>query len=148
MLARTICVIILFCYGTAIPLLAQQPDATTAAAILALERQWVDAQSRNDNPSLNLIMDNAVVYVEYGKLMTKGDYLSRIKSYDPLADAVVMEPVTVRTFGNTAIVTGTYRETLRRSGKRSTKRWRFVDTWTFKKQGWVLIAAASTPIHE
>ena len=43
------------------------------------EHQWVDGRSWNDNRALDLIFDNAVVYVEYGQLVTKGDYLARIR---------------------------------------------------------------------
>ncbi len=35
--------------------------------------------SRAITTALDLIFDNALVYVEYGKLVTNGDYLSRIK---------------------------------------------------------------------
>ena len=45
----------------------------TASNITALEHAWVDGQSRNDNGALNLIFDNALVYIEYGKLVTKGN---------------------------------------------------------------------------
>ena len=52
----------------------------TAAAIRALNTQWADGQSRNDNGVLDLIFDNSLVYVEYGKLVSKGEYLLRVKS--------------------------------------------------------------------
>src|ERR1700747_1468224 len=62
---------------------AQQTDATASGAIRALEREWVDAQSNNDNRALDLILDNSVVYVEYGQLVSEADYLLRIKHQDP-----------------------------------------------------------------
>ena len=120
-------------------------EGGTEAAIRALEREWVEGQSRNDNGALDLIFDNSLVYVEYGKLVTKGEYLSRIKEAGALSQ-IVMEPMTVQTFGNTAIVVGTYREREIESGKPRVKRWRFVDTWVYKERGWVLIAAAAAPL--
>src|SRR5579863_8600375 len=110
-------------------------EGGTAAAIRGLEHEWVDGQSRNDNRALNLIFDNALVYVEYGQLVTKGDYLARIKQEAP---QIAMEAMTVRQFGNTAIVIGAYRERLAKSGQRELKRWRFIDTWVRKNNGWVL----------
>src|SRR5260370_42299170 len=80
----------------------QAAEGGTEAAIRALEHEWVVGQSRNDNRALDLIFDNALVYVEYGKLVTKGDYLSRIKWAGPQLSQIVMEPMSVRTFGNTA----------------------------------------------
>jgi hypothetical protein len=80
--------------------------------------------------------------------VTKADYLLRIKHQDPSTDEIVMEPIIVRVFGSTAIVTGSYQETQRKAGVRTFTRWRFVDTWTYKNHGWVLIAAGSAPIQD
>jgi hypothetical protein len=121
-------------------------DGGTAAAIRALEHQWADGQSRNDNRVLDLIFDNSLVYVEYGKLVTKGEYLLRVKEAGPQISQIVMEPMIVRSFGTTAIVCGTYREKEVKGGKPAVKRWRFVDTWVYKKGGWVLVAAAAAPV--
>lgn len=123
-------------------------DGGTAAAIRALERAWVEDQSRNDNGALDLIFDNSLVYVEYGSLVTKGDYLARIKDASPQLSQIVMEPMTVRMFGTTAIVVGTYRERDVNGGKVRLRRWRFVDTWVYKKRGWVLVAAGAAPLTE
>ena len=144
---RLIC-LLLFC-GVSAPLLWSQQSDTTSV-IRLLERQWTEAQTHNDNQTLALIIDNAIVYIEYGRMITKGDYLARIKNQARGTDDVAMDPLTVRVFGKTAIVVGSYREIQRSGGKRSLKRWRFVDTWTYKKDGWVLIAAASAqmPISE
>lgn len=52
-----------------------------------------------------------------------------------------MEAMTVHSFGTTVIVVGSYRER-----QRGVKRWRFVDTWVYKKNGWVLVSAAASPV--
>ena len=138
-------VVLLVCCAS-VRLWAQAPEASTAASIRALEREWAEAQSHNNNNLLDLIMDNAIVYVEYGRLVSKGDYLSRIRQQNAGLDDVVMGPMQLRNFGSTVIVVGTYTETQRRQGTRRTMSWRFVDTWTYKERGWVLIAAGSTRI--
>lgn len=140
--------LLVFVCGVAALISAQdQPNEGSAAAIRALEQQWTVGQSRNDNGALDLIFDNALVYVEYGRLMTKGEYLSRIKHAEPGTDQIAMGPMTVRIVGQTAIVTGTYSETQMQGRQHESKRWRFVDTWAYKKNGWVLIAAGSAPIR-
>jgi hypothetical protein len=116
--------------------------------IRALEHEWFDGQSRNNNRALDLIFDNALVYVEYGKLVSKGEYLSRIKWSGPQVSQIVLEAMTVHLFETTAIVIGTYRETSGKSAKVQRLRWRFVDTWVYEKNGWVLVAAASAPLSE
>ena len=145
---RLIWSVILLCSPTATLLWAQQEDGAASGAIRALEHEWVEAQARNDNRALDLILDNSVVYVEYGQLVTKADYLLRIKHQDPSTDEIVMEPMSVRVFGSTAIVTGSYRETQRQRGMRKFTRWRFIDTWVYKTSGWMLIAAGSAPIRD
>jgi len=131
----------------ALPLPGQQVEESgTAAAIRALEHAWVEGQSRNDNGALDLIFDNSLIYIEYGQLVSKGDYLSRIKRAGPQLSQIIMESMTVRTFGNTAIVVGTYREKDVPGAKPALRRWRFIDTWVYKKSRWVLVAAAATPL--
>ena len=82
----------------------------SAPVIRALEHAWFDGEARNDNRALDLIFDNALVYIEYGKVMTKGEYLARVKAVTPQPQQVAMESMTVRTFNGTAIVVGIYRE--------------------------------------
>ena len=146
---RAFTVIVILTAAACAWLPAQQPDESgTAAAIRALEHEWVEGQSRNDNRALDLIFDNSLVYVEYGNLVSKGDYLSRIKKGSPQPSQIVMEAMSVRIFGGTAIVVGTYRERFVGTGTRQVGRWRFIDTWIYKKSGWVLVAAAAAPMAQ
>lgn len=128
------------------PMALPQDASHTEATIRALEAQWAYAQAHNDNRALNLIFDNALVYVEYNRLVSKGEYLARIRQELPSSDEIVMEPASVRISKHTAIVIGSYREKKRQRGRREKTRWRFVDTWVYKANGWVLVAAAATPI--
>jgi hypothetical protein len=121
-------------------------DPGTAAAIRALEKQWTVGQSHNDNRALDMIFDNALVYIEYGHLVSKGEYLSRVKEEASRLDQITIGPMTVRTFGNTSIVVGSYTEIQRKSGKSILRRWTFVDTWVFKNKLWVLVAAGAAPV--
>ncbi|HEY1676560.1 MAG TPA: nuclear transport factor 2 family protein [Candidatus Sulfotelmatobacter sp.] len=118
----------------------------TAAAIRALEQEWTTGQSHNDNAALDLIFDNALIYVEYGNLVSKSEYLSRVKHSDPLSDQIELQPMSIRIFGHTAIAVGVYAEKQMRGSKHELRRWRFIDTWVYKKNGWVLVAAGSSPI--
>ena len=117
-----------------------------AATIRALERAWVVAQDHNDNRALDRLFDNALVYIEYGQLLTKADYLSKVRTKNQQWEQIALEPMTVRTFGNTAIVVGTYQETDLKQGKPLQQRWRFIDTWVCKNGRWVLVAAAAARI--
>ena len=127
---------------------AARGDANAEVQIRALERAWTVGEARNDNRALNLIFDNALVYIEYGRLMTKGEYLLRIRTSDPHSQQIVMEGISVQTFGDTAIVIGIYRERDVTDRKTLLTRWRFIDTWVNKKGSWLLVAAASAPLSK
>jgi hypothetical protein len=146
----------LLIFACAVPLQIQAQEARVqegneggaATTIRALEKEWSEAQSRNDNRALDLIFDNALVYVEYGRLVSKGEYLVRIKQASSQLDQIVPEPMSVRIFGTTAIVVGSYREKQVRGGRSLVKHWRFIDTWVYKNSGWMLVAAAASPVTE
>jgi len=121
-------------------------EGGTGKTIRALEHAWVAAQSRNDNRALNQIFDNSLVYVEYGRLLSKSEYLARVRTENPLPQQVVMEPMMVRAFGTTAIAVGTYTERGMKNGKPFARHWRFVDTWVYKDGAWKLVAAGAAPI--
>jgi len=144
---RTIGWLLILVCATSPPGWAQGPaDSDATTAIRALEHEWVEAQSHNDNGALDLIFDNALVYIEYGRLVSKGDYLLRVRSAKPQLQQIVMEPLTVRTFGDTVIVIGSYRETSVKDGKPLLMRWRFVDTWVYDQGRWMLVAAGAAPL--
>jgi hypothetical protein len=143
---RTIGWLLVLVCAASLPGSAQKAGDTDAAtAVRTLEGERVKAQSRNDNDALDLILDNALVFVESGKVISKGDYLLGLKSAKPQLEQIVLEAMTVRTVENTAIVVGTYRKNDAKGGQ-SLKRWRFVDTWVKKKGSWMLVAAAATPV--
>src|SRR5260370_17174547 len=97
-------ILVLVC-ATPVSVSAQEAaGGNVDAAIRALEHQWVEAQSRRDNGALNLIFDNALVYIEDGKLVSKGDYLSKVKAAKPGSSPITMKAMTVRSFGEAPIV--------------------------------------------
>jgi hypothetical protein len=146
---RTIGALLVLVCAMSLPGSAQEAgERDSAAAVRAREGERVKAQSRNDNDALDLILDNALVYVEYGQVISKGDYLLWVKSSKPLLQQIVPEAMTVRTVEDTAIVVGTYRKRDVKDGRSLLTRWRFVDTWVNKRGSWMLVAAAATPLSK
>jgi ketosteroid isomerase-like protein len=123
-----------------------QEGGNTIAAILALEHARYEAQSRGDKRALDQLFDDALVFVEDGLLMTKGEYLMRVQSAGARPLQIVAEAATVHLFGGTAIVVGTYREISAREDKPLPQRYRFIDTWVNKKGNWTLVAVGAAPI--
>jgi hypothetical protein len=146
---RTIGWLLVLVCATSLPGSGQKAgESDGATAVRVLEGERVKAQSHNDNQTLDLIFDNAVVYIENGQVISKGDYLLRVKFAKPQQQSIVLETMTVRTVENTAIVVGTYSKTDVQGGNSLLKRWRFVDTWVNKKGSWMLVAAAAVPLSK
>jgi hypothetical protein len=132
--------------GISVPAFGQQDSGTDAATtIRSLERAWGDAVLRRDNRALDVLFDNALIVVDDGKAMTKGEYLTKIRSAPPDASQFELENVTVRVMETTAIVVGTFKEKIPSNKATGPKRWRFVDTWINQNHRWLLVAAGSSP---
>jgi ketosteroid isomerase-like protein len=115
--------------------------------ILALEYAWDQAQERGDTKALSALFDNSLIFVDYdGKVLTKPEYLARIKSDLTHTEQVVTETMDVHVLGNTAIVVGVYRVKGIEGGKPYARRRRFTDTWMLLGGNWTCIAAEATPI--
>jgi hypothetical protein len=121
-------------------------EAGAKTRVLAREQAWFEANASGDIRALDEIFDNALVYIENGRLETKGDYLSRMRLAGSHRQQVAAEGKTVRIFGDTAIVVGTYREISGKDGKTLLRRWRFIDTWVNKNGSWMLVAAGASPV--
>jgi hypothetical protein len=131
---------------TLAPLWAQGGDeSATRSKILALEHVWNQAEAFKDLKAMDSLFDNALVYVDFdGTLMTKAEFLSRVKSAH--LQQVVTQSMTVQVFGDTAVATGIYQSSEFKNGKTLMRRGRFVDTWVYRDSNWVCVAAQSTPI--
>lgn len=142
--ATLLCVCVLICCATASR--SQSSDDNAARTrILALEHAWNQAEAFKDLKALDSILDNALLYVdEDGSLLTKAEFLSRVKSAH--LQKVVTQSMSVSVFGDTAVVTGVYEAEFFKDGRVKIARGRFVDTWTLRNSTWVCVAAQSTPI--
>jgi ketosteroid isomerase-like protein len=115
--------------------------------ILALEHAWDQAQERGDIKALNALFDDSLVFVDYdGKILTKGQYLDRVKLDSLHVRQIVTESMTVQVAENTAIVVGTYRATGMENGKPCLRRRRFIDIWMLQGGLWICVAAEATPV--
>jgi ketosteroid isomerase-like protein len=115
--------------------------------ILALEHAWDQAQERGDVKALSAIFDDSLVFVDYdGKVLTKAQYLDRVKLDSSHLQQIVTESMNVQMLGNTAIVVGTYRAKGVENGKPYLRRRRFIDVWMLQGELWICVAAEATPV--
>lgn len=137
------CLLIFVC--TALFHAQEAQEGGSTRTILALERAWSEAEARGDTRALDGIFDNALVYMEEGRIVAKGECLSRMRTAGSRQRQIQAGSTSVQIFGNTAIVVGIYRDKTVISGKSLQKR-RFIDTWVNKKGEWMLVATGSAPL--
>jgi hypothetical protein len=122
-------------------------DTNAASKILALESIWNQAEEKGDARALDLIFDASMVYIdEDGSLLTKSQFLARVKVVGPQLQSLVTHTISVHVYGDTAVIAGTYHAKGMEKGKTYQRGGRFIDTWVLTKGAWLCVAAQSTPV--
>ena len=132
-----------------LPSAAQSAADTDAekTRILALENAWNLAEEHKDVKALEGLLASTLVYIDYdGSLMDKAQFMASVKAPALHPEQIVNESMTAHLYGNSAIVTGIYREKGRVGGKPYLRRGRFTDTWVYQNSTWVCVASQSTLI--
>lgn len=144
--SAALCLVLL---GFSIPSLAQQgPDQKAEETrILALENAWNRAEENKDAQALNGLLADSLVYIDYdGTFMDKAQFMASVKQASLHPEQIVNETMTAHIYGDSAIVTGVYREKGINKGKPYLRRGRFTDTWVSLNGTWVCVASQSTLI--
>ena len=124
------------------PLLAQDSDKTR---VLALENAWNEAEGHNDTNALAVLTAPTFVYTDAdGSFMNKQQFLTSIRQSGP--SHIVNESMKAESYGDTIVVTGTYREQGSENGKPFVHHGRFIDVWVEKDGQWFCVASHETPI--
>ncbi|HZC23312.1 MAG TPA: nuclear transport factor 2 family protein [Candidatus Binatia bacterium] len=125
-----------------IPLLAQESGK---ARVLALENAWNEAEGNNDVNALAVLTAPTFVYTDAdGSFMNKQQFLDSIRKSSP--SHIVNEGMKAESYGDTIVVTGTYREQGSENGKAFIHHGRFIDVWVEKDGQWFCVASHETPI--
>jgi ketosteroid isomerase-like protein len=125
----------------------EHPGHGPESRLLAVENVWNQAEVRGDVKALSLIFDNLLIYVdEDGRLLTKGEFLARAQAESAHPQSLTTQSMNAQIYGNTAVVTGTYRTEGVKRGKRYQREGRFTDIWIQRDGTWVCVAAQATPI--
>jgi ketosteroid isomerase-like protein len=115
--------------------------------LLAVENVWNQAEAKGDTKALSMIFDDDLIYVdENGQLLTKSEFLAKAKSQSAYPQLLTTQAMSAQVYGDTAVVTGTYRIEQTKGKKRVQREGRFTDTWVRTHGTWVCVAAQSTPI--
>ena len=123
------------------------PSDAEQSKIIALENAWNQAEEHKDVLALEMLLHPDLVYVDYdGSIMTKAQFIASIKTPALHPEQIVNESMTAHVFGDSAVVTGIYREKGVNKRKPYLRRGRFTDTWVYQNGIWVCVASQSTLI--
>ena len=124
------------------PLLAEE---SSKSRVLALENAWNEAEGHNDANALAVLIAPTFVYTDAdGEFMNKQQFLASIRQSSP--SHIVNEGMKAESYGDTIVVTGTYREQGSENGKSFLHHGRFIDVWVQKDGQWFCVASHETLI--
>ena len=143
LLILTVVVLVCVAYGAC----GQNTGAGESGHILALETAWNHALEGKDTSALEMLLSKDMVALDSdGVLMGRQAFLAGIKSPDYQPGQVAHEKINVQMFGDTAIVSGVYREKSNENGKTVVHRSSFVDTWVKESDAWKCVASTAVTI--
>ena len=122
---------------------------TDAQILTYLENDWNEAIKRHDASWLerNMLDDATDVSSRTGAMQTKAQAVAEMRRDKTVIESMELSEVAVRVDGNTAVVTGVYRERGRDDQNRPyDRRVRFSDTWLKRDGRWQVWAAQGTTI--
>jgi ketosteroid isomerase-like protein len=132
-----------------IPLASQEAANADSqrTKILALENAWNQAEQNKDAKALDSLLASSLVYIDYdGSLMDKAKFMASVKAPSLHPEQIVNESMTAYMYGDSAVVTGIYREKGVKNGKPYSRRGRFTDTWVNQNGTWLCASSQSTLI--
>ena len=131
-----------------VALAAQQGDPRETK-LLVLEHMWNEAQVNRDSAALDALVASRFVNTEWdGEVSDKQKFLADIK--DPLFKPTLanIQDVKMNFFGDTAVVTGTYRTAGTYQGRPYDHIGRFTDTWILDGGKWQCVASHTSLIKK
>jgi ketosteroid isomerase-like protein len=122
-----------------------EPKTSVEQILKQMEREWGQAEIKKDYEAVDRILAEDWVGIDYdGKIVAKPQAMEDLKSGTSTLVSEALGPMTVRVFGNTAVVTGsdTERSTDRR--KDSSGKYVWTDVFVFRNGRWQVVASQST----
>lgn len=125
---------------------AQHPAASEEAAVLAVEKQWNDARAHADIGTLErILVDGWTVTHANGTTDSKKTYLADLKSgARKFSGGVDERDITVRFFGDTAIVAGSSESSVTLNGQRQGGSLHFTRVYVRQNGAWKMAVTQAT----
>ena len=129
-------------FGLANPVRAHNTDA-----LRAIDASWNDLRLKADVAGLDkLLADDWLLTHSDGRVQDKKDYLQELSSRTRSNQAIENEDVSVRHYGETAVVTGTSVQAGTSNGVPWSGRFRYTRVWILRQGSWQMVASHSSRI--
>ena len=116
-------------------------------ALIQLERDWEQANKKNDVAALERILAPEFVTTDSdGRLMTRDQFFARRQSGQVTFTAYTQDDYKVRVIGEMAVVTGRSIVNGRRDGKDWSEQNRWTDTFVRRNGRWQAVATHSSRV--
>jgi len=122
--------------------LALSASAQDSSRVIAMENAWNRAELNNDAAAVELLLtDDFVMTTAEGTLYNKAQMVASVRDTSYRPEVLQSGDMVVHTYGDAAVVTGSYYEKGTDKGKPWERRGRFTDTWVFKDGRWQCAAS-------
>jgi hypothetical protein len=116
---------------------------------MKIEGDWGEAMTKRDIVALDRILgDDHSVISKDGSVHTKAEELANYKAGESSSELSDFEPMKVRFFGDTAVVTGGHREKSHNFGKDTSGHYRWTDVFVMRNGRWQAVASELTRVEE
>jgi uncharacterized protein (TIGR02246 family) len=124
---------------------AQKP--TVADQLKQLENEWVNAQKAKNADRLSEILADDWVSLDWdGSTTRKAEAVAHMKMAGYSLESIEMGPMTVRVFGNTAVVTGSDTEKSTQNGRDASGKYVWTDVFVKQNGKWRAVASQNTKL--
>ena len=123
------------------------PAQSAEETLKKLEVDWGNALVKKDFTTLEKLVSNDWTLIDSeGTVWSNAQSLAVLKSGEDVVSSFVLSDMSVRVYGDAAVVTGvtTSKETLK--GKDVSGTYRFTDTWVKRKGSWQCVATHSSKV--
>ena len=121
--------------------------ANVEQTLLQLERDWEQANAKNDSAALDRILADEFVSTDSdGRLFTRAEVMARRKSGAVKFATFTQDDYKVHVFGDTAVVTGRSTTKQMRDGKDYSAQERFTDVFVRRDGRWQAVSTHSSRV--
>jgi ketosteroid isomerase-like protein len=124
---------------------AKTDNESVERTLMQMERDWGQAQIKNDFATVEKILAKDWVGIDYdGQVVDRAQMLAHMKTGSSTLQSEELSDMKVRVFGSTAVVTGKDSEKSTDRGKDSSGKYVWTDVFVMRNGVWQVVASQST----